>query len=53
MIVKNEEHIILNTIKLLTPYINYWIIFDTGSTDNNKDIILNLIQMKFKNYIFS
>lgn len=39
MIVKNESHVILETLKLLTPYINYWVICDTGSTDNTKEII--------------
>jgi hypothetical protein len=41
MIVKNEEHIILDTLKNLLNYIqfDYWVISDTGSTDNTKNII--------------
>ena len=39
MIVKNEAHIILSTLKMLTKYINYWIITDTGSTDDTVKII--------------
>jgi len=41
MIVKNEEHIIADTLKNLCSYINfdYWVISDTGSTDNTKKLI--------------
>ena len=42
MIVKNESHIIKDTlIKLLNkvPAIDYWVISDTGSTDETKKII--------------
>ena len=36
MIVKNESHIIIETLKNLCSYIDfgYWVISDTGSTDN-------------------
>ena len=41
MIVKNESHIILNTLNNLCQFFNfdYWVIVDTGSTDNTKQII--------------
>ena len=42
MIVKNEGHIIKDTLtKLLNkvPLIDYWVISDTGSTDETKKII--------------
>ena len=41
MIVKNEGHIIGETLKRLVKQINfsYWVICDTGSTDNTREII--------------
>jgi len=41
MIVKDEAHIIQNTLQHLLKFIkfSYWIICDTGSTDNTKQII--------------
>jgi hypothetical protein len=41
MIVKNEEHIIAETLKHLHGIFNfdYWVISDTGSTDKTKEII--------------
>jgi GR25 family glycosyltransferase involved in LPS biosynthesis len=41
MIVKNESHIIKNTLtKLLSKIkVDYWVISDTGSTDNTKELI--------------
>ena len=41
MIVKNESHIIEKTLKMLTEALDfsYWVISDTGSTDNTKEII--------------
>jgi len=41
MIVKNESHIILHTLKNILEHINidYWVISDTGSTDNTVAII--------------
>ena len=43
MIVKNESHIIENTLNHLLKYIrfDYWVIVDTGSTDNTIEIINN------------
>ena len=41
MIVKNESNVILNTLKNLTDIlkIDYWVISDTGSTDETPEII--------------
>ncbi len=39
MIVKNESHIILETLSSVRKYIDYWVICDTGSTDNTVDLI--------------
>lgn len=39
MIVKNEAHIIKETLECMKKYINYWVIADTGSTDGTQDII--------------
>jgi len=48
MIVKNESHIIRETLEMLCSKINfsYWVICDTGSTDNTKDIIYNFFKEK-------
>jgi hypothetical protein len=48
MIVKNEEHCILDTLENLCSYINfdYYIISDTGSTDNTKHKIKNFFENK-------
>jgi GR25 family glycosyltransferase involved in LPS biosynthesis len=41
MIVKNESKVIVNTLNNLSKYIDfdYWVISDTGSTDNTQQII--------------
>ena len=48
MIVKNESHIIVDTLKNLCSYINfsYWVISDTGSTDNTKELITSFFKDK-------
>jgi GR25 family glycosyltransferase involved in LPS biosynthesis len=48
MIVKNESHIIVDTLKNLCSYINfsYWVISDTGSTDNTKELITDFFKEK-------
>jgi hypothetical protein len=48
MIVKNESHIIVETLKNLCSYINfsYWVISDTGSTDNTKELITDFFKDK-------
>jgi len=39
MIVKNEAHCIKETFDSVHQYINYYVIIDTGSTDNTKEVI--------------
>ena len=48
MIVKNEAHIIQETFDNLFSYlpIDYWVISDTGSTDNTKDLIKDYFKNK-------
>ena len=46
MIVKNEAHIIAKTLENILNYIHldYWVISDTGSTDNTIDVIQTFFQ---------
>ena len=44
MIVKNEAHIITETLTNILKYIDYWVISDTGSTDGTQDIIKNFFK---------
>lgn len=48
MIVKNESHVITETLKNLCENVNfeYWVISDTGSTDNTKELIENFFKEK-------
>ena len=48
MIVKDESKVILNTLENLCSYITfaYWVISDTGSTDNTKNIITDFFKQK-------
>jgi beta-1,4-mannosyl-glycoprotein beta-1,4-N-acetylglucosaminyltransferase len=49
MIVKNEEHVIEKTLKNLIekiPLIDYYVISDTGSTDNTIECITNFFKNK-------
>ena len=48
MIVKNEAHIIVKTLNNLCEKINfsYWVICDTGSTDNTKELITDFFKEK-------
>ena len=39
LIVKNESHVIHEMIDAVAPFISYWVIVDTGSTDGTQDII--------------
>ena len=43
MIVKDESHIIKNTLEMLCTkfHFDYWVICDTGSTDGTQEIITN------------
>lgn len=48
MIVKNESHIIKDTLEMLCNKINfsYWVICDTGSSDNTRSIITEFFRSK-------
>ena len=46
MIVKNEEHVIKSTLECISKYIDYYIICDTGSTDNTKKFIKDFFDKK-------
>lgn len=46
MIVKNEESNIERCISSVAPYIDYYVICDTGSTDNTKEIIKKFFDEK-------
>lgn len=46
MIVKNEAHIILETLNSILSYIQYWVICDTGSTDGTQSVIKNFFAEK-------
>jgi GR25 family glycosyltransferase involved in LPS biosynthesis len=48
MIVKNEAHVIIKTLTNLCSHINfsYWVICDTGSTDNTKELISEFFNEK-------
>ena len=48
MIVKDESHIIENTLINICQHIklDYWIISDTGSTDDTPSIIQNFFNQK-------
>lgn len=58
MIVKNEAHVIERCLKSVIPYIDTWIISDTGSNDGTqelvreimKDIPGELLQREWKNF---
>ena len=39
MIVKNEAHCIHTSLNTIYKYVNYYVIVDTGSTDNTKEVI--------------
>ena len=44
MIVKNESHIIEETLRCMVKYIDYWVISDTGSTDNTIEVITKFFE---------
>ena len=48
MIVKDEEHVITKTFDNLFSFLHfdYWVISDTGSSDNTKQIIIDYFKMK-------
>lgn len=46
MIVKNESHCIIETLQSVYKYINFYVICDTGSTDNTIDLIKSFFNDK-------
>lgn len=46
MIVKNESAVILRSLKSVKHLIDKWVICDTGSTDNTKELILDFMKDK-------
>jgi glycosyltransferase involved in cell wall biosynthesis len=50
MIVKNEAHVICETFDNLLKFIpfDYWVISDTGSTDNTQNLICEYFSKKNK-----
>ena len=44
MIVKNEKDVIERCLKSVNPFIDYWVIVDTGSTDGTQDVIKNFMK---------
>ena len=39
MIVKDEAHVIRRCLESVRPFIDYWVIVDTGSSDGTQDVI--------------
>ncbi|MEP6701696.1 MAG: glycosyltransferase, partial [Betaproteobacteria bacterium] len=39
MIVKDEAHVVTETLVTIAPHIDYWVIVDTGSSDATMDVI--------------
>ena len=39
LIVKNESKVIKRCLDSIKPFIDYWVVCDTGSTDDTKEII--------------
>ncbi|MBX9744988.1 MAG: glycosyltransferase [Chlamydiales bacterium] len=44
MIVKDERHVILRCLASVKPFIDYWVIVDTGSTDGTQELIREFMQ---------
>lgn len=39
MIVRDEAHIVSEVLDATAPYVDYWVVVDTGSTDGTQDLI--------------
>lgn len=46
IIVKNEEKVIARMLESVSPILDYYVIVDTGSTDNTKQVIKDLMDSK-------
>lgn len=44
MIVKDEEDTMERCLRAVSPYIKYWVIVDTGSSDNTKEVITKTME---------
>lgn len=44
MIVKDEEDTMERCLRAVAPYIKYWVIVDTGSKDNTKEVITKTME---------
>lgn len=44
MIVKNEAHVIRRCLATVKPWIDHWVIVDTGSSDGTQEIIRDFMQ---------
>ncbi len=44
MIVKNEAAVIRRCLATVKPWVDYWVIVDTGSTDGTQDIVREFMQ---------
>ena len=44
MIVKNEAHVIRRCLESVIPFIDTWVISDTGSTDGTQDLIKDIMK---------
>src|SRR3989304_7603458 len=46
MIVRDEEHVIGETLECMSKYIDYYVISDTGSVDKTKEVIKTFFDSK-------
>lgn len=44
MIVKNEAHCITKCLESVKSFIDYWVICDTGSSDNTEEVVKNILK---------
>jgi glycosyltransferase involved in cell wall biosynthesis len=46
MIIKNEAHVIQRCLRSVLPFIDRWVIVDTGSTDGTQDLVREQLRSK-------